>query len=94
MFNYLINFAHSLDNQGNDDKPPYKHDPDPSKVREWQYRDIAQIKDKKLCNEFECACLDELEALWKKNMFEKVDRHFIEKQSIKCRWVFDIKPDG
>jgi len=27
-------------------------------------------------------------------MFEKVERCFIGKQPIKCRWVFDIKPDG
>ena len=84
LFNYLINFAHSLDNQGNGNKPPYEHDPDPSKVHEWQYRDIMQIKDKKLHSEFERACLDELEALWKRNTFKKVDRCFIEKQSIKC----------
>ena len=84
LFNYLINFAHSLDDQDNDDKPPYEHDPNPSKVREWQYRDIAQIKDKKLRSEFERACLDELEALWKRSTFKKVDRRFIEKQPIKC----------
>jgi len=94
LFNYLIKFAYSLDKQDNNDKPPYKHDLDPSKVCEWQYRDIMQIKDKNLCSEFECACLDELETLWKRNMFEKINRYSIKKQPIKCQWIFDIKPNG
>jgi len=55
LFNYLIKFAYSLDEQDNDNKPPYEY--------EWQYKDIAQIKNKKLCSEFERACPDELEAL-------------------------------
>jgi len=88
LFNYLIKFAHSPI----DDSP--EHKPDISKVREWQYKDIAKIKDPDICREFKHTCQDELEALWYRGMFEKVERSSITKQLIKCQWVFDVKPDG
>lgn len=88
LFNYLIKFAHSPI----DDSP--EHEPDISQVREWQYKDIAKIKDPDICREFKHACQDKLEALWHRGTFEKVKQSSITKQTIKCRWVFDVKPNG
>ena len=59
LFNYLIQFAHSTDNN----ELLVEYEPDLSKVCKWQYKDIMQIKDTCLCSEFEHACLEELEAL-------------------------------
>jgi len=63
LFNYLIKFAHSP-NDTEINELTLKHEPDLAKVQEWQYKDIARIKDQDVQKDFECACQEELEALW------------------------------
>jgi len=89
LINHLIKFVYSLDEDGNKSK----HKLDIFKVQEWQYRDIVKIKDPDICKEFKCICQDELEALWQRETFEEVEWRSITKPTIKCRWVFDVKPD-
>ena len=63
--------------------------PDP---KTWGYRDMTRlpIAEQK---EWQDACLQELEALKRRNVFELVERPRGHKV-IKNRWVFDVKSDG
>jgi hypothetical protein len=66
--------------------------PDTASIREWNYRDILRFPGK-LKEEWRHACLEELSALNKREVFELVDLPE-GKKAIRNRWVFDIKPDG
>jgi len=90
LLNYLISFAHATE----DENLTLGQEPNLTNIREWQFKDITQIKNNKIHKDFEQACLEELEALWHRGTFEKVDRHSIKKQPIKSHWIFDIKSDG
>ena len=85
LYNYLINFTYSIESSVL---------PNLTNVHEWHFKDIAYIKDPKVCKDFEQACKEELETLWHRGTFEKVDRCSIKKLSIRCYWVFDVKSDG
>ena len=85
LYSYLINFAHSTESSTL---------PNLTNVYEWHFKDIACIKDPKVCKDFEQACKEELEALWHTGTFKKVDRYSIKKLSIRCYWVFDVKSYG
>jgi len=85
LYNYLINFAYSTESSAS---------PNLTNVHEWHFKDITYIKDPKVRKDFKQACKEELEALWHRGTFEKVDRHSIKKLAIRCHWIFDVKSDG
>jgi hypothetical protein len=58
----------------------------------WGYRDIARLPELEQ-KEWQNACLQELEALKRRDVFELVPRPSGRKV-IKNRWVFDVKTDG
>ena len=58
----------------------------------WGYKDVARLPELEQ-KEWQDACLRELEALERRNIFELVDRPKGHKV-IKNRWVFDQKSDG
>ena len=60
--------------------------------KEWGYRDIARLPELEL-KEWQNACLQELEALRRRDVYELVPRPKGRKV-IKNRWVFDVKTDG
>ena len=65
---------------------------DPSKVREWSFRDImcmplAQQK------EWKAACKQELDSLHARDIYDIVDPP-PGRKIIKNHWVFDVKSDG
>jgi hypothetical protein len=63
-----------------------------SSPREWMFRDILRMPNK-LQEEWKKACLEELESLRKRQVFELTDLPHGRKV-IKNRWVFNIKTDG
>lgn len=63
-----------------------------SNVREWTFRDILRLPAAEQ-KEWKRACLEELEALKRRKVYELVDRPKGRKV-IKNRWVFDVKSDG
>jgi len=71
LFNHLIKFEYSLNYEENE-STSLEHGPDLCKVWEWQFKDIAKIKNPNIRKEFECACQEELEALWRRGTFERV----------------------
>ena len=72
---------------------PHEGDiPNPTKVKEWSFRDILRLP-KKEQEEWKAACKEELEALRKREVFEITDLPKGRK-IIRNRWVFDIKSDG
>jgi len=60
--------------------------------RDWGYKNIAHLPQFEQ-QEWQNACLEELEALKKRDVFELVPRPRGRKV-IKNRWVFDVKTDG
>lgn len=82
LMNYLLAKAVA-------DKEPL---PNTSSPREWTFRDILRMPNK-LQEEWKKACLEELESLRKRHVFELTDLPHGRK-AIKNRWVFDIKTDG
>src|SRR6202789_1375405 len=60
--------------------------------REWKYRDISRLPPAEL-EEWRQACLDELAALNRRQVYDLVERPQGRKV-IKNRWVFDVKTDG
>ena len=61
-------------------------------TREWTFRDIMRLPEHER-KEWWKACLEEIEALKKRKVFDLVDLP-PGRKAIKCRWVFDIKSDG
>ena len=66
--------------------------PDPTNVRNWTFRDIRRMP-KGLQEEWHKACLEEIEALKKRQVYELCDLPSGQK-TVKNRWVFDIKSNG
>ena len=58
----------------------------------WSYRDIARLPELEQ-QDWQNACLQELEALRRRDVYELVPRPK-DRKVIKNRWVFDIKTDG
>jgi len=58
--------------------------------KEWQFRDILQNPEADLWKQ---ACVEEMEALKRRKVWEMVERPRGRKV-IKNRWVFDVKTDG
>ena len=79
LINYLVSKAFSLE-------PPTKS------PKEWAYRDIARLPAAEL-QEWRRACIEELEALKRRHVYDLVERPRGRKV-IKNRWVFDVKTDG
>jgi hypothetical protein len=67
--------------------------PDVKNVKEWHYKDLMRLPDESARKEWKTACLDELEALNKREVFKLTDLPKGRK-TIGCRWVFDVKTDG
>jgi len=66
--------------------------PTTSSPREWTFRDILCMPSE-LQKEWKQACLEELESLRKRHVFELTELP-LGRKAIKNRWVFDIKTDG
>lgn len=66
--------------------------PNVKNVREWHYKDLMRLSEAAR-KEWKTACLEELEALRKRNVFKLTDLPKGRKV-IGCRWVFDVKSDG
>ena len=66
--------------------------PSTQSVRDWQIQDILQLPTRER-EEWKKACLEELESLRARKVFEFTDLPKGRKV-IKNRWVFDIKQDG
>jgi hypothetical protein len=64
----------------------------PQSTREWTFRDILRMP-KQQQVEWKKACLEELEALRKRQVFELTQLP-PGRKAIKNRWVFDVKSDG
>src|SRR5258707_102942 len=60
--------------------------------KDWVYKDIARLPQLEQ-KEWENACLQELEALKRRDVFELVMRP-TNRKVIKNRWVFDVKTHG
>jgi hypothetical protein len=60
--------------------------------REWTFRDIMRLPERER-KEWWKACLEEIEALKQRDVFELADLP-PGRKAIKSRWVFDIKSDG
>jgi hypothetical protein len=58
----------------------------------WVYKDLARLPQLEQ-KEWQDACLRELEALRRRDVYELVSRPS-NRKVIKNRWVFDVKPDG
>ena len=86
LVNYLLAKAIPPDDNDNVLLGPAKN------VREWSFRDVQRLPAAEQ-SEWHQACLDELEALRQRQVYELVDRPK-DKNVIKCRWVFDLKTDG
>jgi transposase InsO family protein len=71
---------------------PVESAPNRSKIREWNFRDIARLP-KAEQEEWISACQDELKALNGRGVFQLVDPPQGRKV-IRNRWVFDVKTDG
>jgi len=82
LINYLLAKAVA-------DDEPLPNTPSP---REWTFRDILRMPNK-LQEEWKKACLEELESLRKRQVFELTELPHGCK-AIKNRWVFNIKTDG
>jgi Reverse transcriptase (RNA-dependent DNA polymerase) len=63
-----------------------------SKVCEWHYRDLMCLP-KATQEEWKIACKEELEALYRCNVFKLTDLTKGQK-TIGCRWVFNVKSDS
>ena len=61
-------------------------------VLEWQYKDLMCLP-QAARKEWKAAMQEELEALWKHEVFELTDLPK-DCKTIGCRWVFDVKSDG
>ena len=61
-------------------------------VRNWSYKDIAHLPQAEQ-KHWQLACQEELNMLWKRKVFELIDRP-CDYKVIKNRWVFDNKSDG
>jgi Reverse transcriptase (RNA-dependent DNA polymerase) len=85
----LMNFLLSAAVSSADDKGKI---PEVSKVREWHYRDLMHLP-KAMQEEWKIPCKEELEALYRRNVFKLTDLPKGRK-TIGCRWVFDVKSDG
>ena len=66
--------------------------PDVRNVCEWHYRDLMCLP-KDAQEKWKTACLEELESLWKREVFKLTDLPAGCK-TMGCRWVFDVKTDG
>jgi hypothetical protein len=66
--------------------------PDVRNVREWHFKDLMRLPEAAR-KEWKTACLEELEALRRRNVFKLTDLPKGRK-AIGCRWVFDVKSDG
>jgi hypothetical protein len=64
----------------------------PTDPKTWSFRDIARLPELEQ-KEWQNACLQELEALRRRDVYELVPRPSGRKV-IKNRWVFDVKTDG
>jgi hypothetical protein len=64
----------------------------PTHPKDWGYKDLARLPQLEQ-NEWQNACLQELEALKKRKVFELVPR-LKGRKVIKNRWVFDVKTDS
>ena len=64
----------------------------PTHLKSWGYKDISRLPELEK-KEWQNACLQELEALRRRNVYELVQRPRGHKV-IKNRWVFDVKTDG
>jgi hypothetical protein len=60
--------------------------------RDWTFRDLKRLPQSEQ-EEWRLACLEEIDALNKREVFELVDLPKGRK-AIKGRWVFDVKSDG
>ena len=66
--------------------------PNVRNVWEWHYRDLMRFPEATQ-KEWKTVMLEELESLWKQNVFELTNLPKGHK-SIGCRWVFDVKSDS
>jgi hypothetical protein len=66
--------------------------PNVRNVRDWHFKDLMRLPEAAR-KEWKTACLEELEALRKRNVFKLTDLPKGRKV-IGCRWVFDVKSDG
>jgi Reverse transcriptase (RNA-dependent DNA polymerase) len=72
--------------------PPDSESPDSANVHKWTFRDIHKMPSDAQ-KEWKAACLEELESLHRRNVFELVDPPKDHK-IIRNRWVFDLKSNG
>ena len=64
----------------------------PTHPKSWGYKDISHLPELEK-KEWQNACLQELEALRRRDVYEMV-QHPRGRKVIKNRWVFDVKTDG
>ena len=71
---------------------PSREVPNVCNVREWHYRDLMHLP-KDAQEKWRTACLEELESLWKQEVF-KLTNLPAGRKTVGCRWVFDVKTHG
>ena len=71
---------------------PSREVPNVCNVCDWHYRDLMHLP-KEVQEKWKTACLEELESLWKQEVF-KLTNLPAGCKTVGCRWVFDVKSDS